>query len=206
VPTGGIKGLGGNGGGTYLPSYFRDNNALYRLNLYNGEINSVLPYSKKEYALSLSPNGTYLAYAEFGSTPVHLQDMNNDNEKTITLNNNYVLTGDFAWTSDSSNLIFASAMNGWEDGDGGISIYKVTIKDNHLENILLNDKRLLIPFPEYETNSYWSNENLLHVKSLNYLSYEYEYLSDLALDVQSGNITVLATPEPDLIGSPTPEP
>jgi hypothetical protein len=203
VQTGGIIGLGG-GGGTYLPGYFRDNNALYRLNLYDGEIKSVLPYSEKEYAFSLSPNDTYLAYTEFGSTPVHLQNMNNESEKTFTLNNSYVLTGDFVWTPDSSNLIFASAMNGWEDGEGGISIYKVAIKDHHLENILLNDKRLLIPFPEYETNSYWSNENLLYVKSLNYLSYE--YFSDPALDVQSGNVTVLATPEPDLIGSPTPKP
>jgi hypothetical protein len=196
--------LGSGGSGFYAPGYFWDNYGLYRLNLITGEIETILPYLEKGYSFSLSPSNEYLAYSKIESVPIHIKSMINNEEELITLNDDYVLTGAFAWSRDNSSLLFASAINGWEDGDGGISIYKVRIKDLRLENILLNDKRLLIPFPEYETNNYWSSENLLYVKSLNYLSYE--YFSELALDVQSGNVAIVSTPEPSLIGSPTPKP
>ncbi len=192
------------GSGVYPPGYFWDNYGLYRLNLITGLFENILPYSEKGYSFSLSPSDQYLAYSIFETTPVHIKNMVNDDEQLVALNEGYVLTGAFAWSGDSSSLMFASAVNGWQDGNGGVSIYKVTIKDYYLENILSNDKRLLVPFPAHDTNNYWSNENLLYVKSLNYLSYE--YFSELALDVQLSNIIVLASPEPSLIGSPTPKP
>ncbi|HCR70182.1 MAG TPA: hypothetical protein DIW23_01960 [Anaerolineae bacterium] len=194
-----------NGSGFYAPGYFWDNSSLYRLNLTTGEFQSILSSkSNNGYSFSLSQNGEYLAYSEFGSKLVHIKNMYNDEERLFNIEGDYVLSGIFVWSNDSSSLVFASAMNGWEDGNDGISIYKISINDFNLERILSRDKRLLIPYPQYETNNYWVNENLLYVTSLNYLSYE--YFSKLVLDVKTGSVDILSTPEPHLIGSPTPKP
>lgn len=196
------------GSGIYTPGYFWDNYSFYRLDLTNGKIQNLLSYKGKKfltgYSFSLSPSEQYLAYSEFGNKLVHIRDLYSGEEILFDIEGDYLLSGIFVWHNNSSSLVFASAMNGWEDGNDGISIYKISIKDLRLERILSRDKRLLIPYLEYETNNYWVNENLLYVTSLNYLSYE--YFSKLVLDVKTGSVDILATPEPHLIGSPTPKP
>ena len=198
-------------GDGFSPSdYFRDSNELYRLNLNSGNFEIVLPYVRYGYSYTLSPNGQYLAYSMPDEKKVvHIKDMSNNDEQQIVLKGDYALTGAFAWSVDNAKLLFASAVNGWKDGNAGISIFMLTINNLHLQPILLNDRRLLIPFPQWKDGehkdiTYWADKNLLYVWSLDNMSVE--YFSELALDVQSGNIVVMTTPNPSLIGTSTPKP
>src|SRR5690606_17671426 len=87
-----------NGSGFYAPGYFLDNYSLYRLNLTTGEFQSILSRKGKNgYSFSLSQNGEYLAYSEFGNKLVHMRNMYNDEEKLFNIEGDYVLSGIFVW-------------------------------------------------------------------------------------------------------------
>jgi hypothetical protein len=189
-----------------LSCYLPNRNELYRLSLDSGNFEVILPYTNNGYSYSLSPNDQYLAYSIPDKKIVHIRDMSNNSERQIELEGDYVLTGAFVWSTDSTKLLFASAINGWEDGTSGTSMFELTIKDIRPRTILFNDKRLLIPSPQWENGKlyYWANENLLYVSSFKIETVE--YYSKLAFDMQSGEIIVLATPNPQVIGSATPKP
>ena len=192
--------------------YFYDSNELYRLNLNSGDFEIVLPHTQWGYSYSLSPDDQYLAYSSLNEKSdekqiVHIRNMYTGAEQAIKLNGNYTLTGAFAWEKDSAKLFFASALSGWENEKGGAaSLFMLTLKNMYLQTVLRNDNRFLVPLPQRKDGNlnYWTNENYLYIASLNYETVE--YFSDLALDVQSGNVIVLATPNPTLIGSATPKP
>jgi hypothetical protein len=191
--------------GFYAPGYFWDSSVLYRLNLISGEFETILPYAEKGYSFALSPNGQYLVYANPEEKKiVRIRDMISGDETYIELEENYVLTGAFVWKPDSTKLIFASAMNGWDKKNAGISIFKLSMKNMYVQTLLYNDRRLLIPFPQVKDKNlyYWTNENLLNVRSLDYMSTE--YFNELALDIQTGYIVVLATAMPRSVNTAPP--
>lgn len=193
------------GDGFDARDYFWDGKALYRFNLSSGDLLSILPYANRVYAYSLSPNEEYLVY----STPekkgiVHIQNMNNGIEQQVEIEGNYVLTGAFVWNYDSTQLFFASALEGWDEGKSGISIFRLSMKNMHLQAVLYNDNRLLVPYPNWESSKYWTDENMLNVMSLHYMSAD--YLSELTLNIETGKIIVLATPNPSYVYTATPQP
>lgn len=200
------------GSGFDAPGYFWDNYSLYRLNLQSGYFENIIPPSDKGYSFSISPNDEYLVYSENESKTIHIIDLRTRIEQILSLDEDYVLTGAFAWKPDSTKLYFSSAINGWESEDEGISIFMLSINNMNIQTILFNDNRLLIPLAKQEDGSlwengnleYWVNDNLLNIESLDYMSVE--YFSRLALDVQSGEVIILSTPLPNLIGSATPKP
>jgi hypothetical protein len=199
------------GSGFYAPGYFWNSNHLYRLNLISGKFETILSDSENGFAFSLSPDGQYLAYANaLEKKVVHIRNMSSGEEQQFLLDGDYVLTGTFVWKLDNTKLFFASALNGWEDGKAGISIFMLTLKNMHIQTVLFDDMRLLVPNRDYvwsnrEVLKYlWPGENLLSVVSLYDGSLEYH--SELALDIQTGNIIVLAIPRPGLVKSATPKP
>jgi hypothetical protein len=95
-------------------------------------------------------------------------------------------------------------MNGWDKKNAGISIFKLSMKNMYVQTLLYNDRRLLIPFPQVKDKNlyYWTNENLLNVRSLDFMSTE--YFNELALDIQTGYIVVLATAMPRSVNTAPP--
>jgi len=196
------------GDGWYSPGYFYNDSVLYRLNLHTGDFKVVLPYTKIDgYAFSLSPNDQYLAYRNPNEENiVHINDLINGNDTQVKLDGTYELTGAFVWTSDSKQVFFASAKPGWLDGKAGISIFMLNINKMELHTKLFNDRRLLIPsFCSEEQNfSSWVDGDKLCVRSLDYMSEA--YFSDLLLNINTGNLIVIATPKPGLAITATPTP
>jgi hypothetical protein len=175
--------------------YFYDDEELLRLNLNSGKLETILPYAEGGYSYSLSPNDQFLAYSLLSEKKiVHIKNMDTGVEQRIELNGDYALTGMFAWSPDGTRLYFASALNGWDDGIISTSLFGLTIKDKHLQAILNRDSRFIVPSPRWENKKaiYWTNENYLYIDSLN----STEFFNSLALDVQSGKVIVLATPQP----------
>jgi len=196
----------GPGGGS-MAGLFRSSNELYRISLNTGKLETILPFAIEGYSYSLSPDGNYLAYSILEEENIiHIRNFKNNDEHLLKLKDDYVRSGAFVWTPDGKTLIFASAIKGWEEGTAGISIFALAMKDLYLQIILFNDERQLIPFAKWRDGKfyYWTEKNFLFVHSLKYMSVE--YFSELALDIQSGNVSVISTPHPQLIGSATPKP
>lgn len=85
---------------------------LYRLNVDNGTVTATLPPLKggNLYIFSFSPSGRWLAYTE--GVPTILDLLTGEN---ITLQEGRNSVGDFAWSPDSSNLIYGTCQPS-EDG------------------------------------------------------------------------------------------
>jgi hypothetical protein len=175
--------------------YFYNDEELLRLNLNSGKLETILPYAENGYSYSLSPNDQYLAYSLLSEKKiVHIKNMNTGSEQRIELNDDYAITGIFAWAVDSTKLYFVSALNGWDDGKVSTSLFQLTLRNMYLQAILNHDSRFIVPSPQWENRKavYWTSENYLYVDSLN----STEFFSNIALDVQSGKVIVLATPQP----------
>jgi hypothetical protein len=174
-------------------SYFIDGSTLYRLNLNSGKFEIVLPYLNSGYAYSLSPNGEYLAYTISSEKKViYIRNSNNGDEHQITLDGDYVLTGSFAWKTNGLEIIFAAALNGWDNHEAGTSIFMLSIPKMQLQPLVYNDARLLVPVDNCDKRMCWSDENTIHLTSLN--ESENYFLDDFTLNIQSGNIVALPTP------------
>lgn len=188
-------------GGGYSPyMFFLESKVLYRLNLQTGNFETILPYYEyKGYPFALSPNGQYLAYAILHEKNIiHIRDFINETEAEIKIEGNYVLTGAFEWKPDSQKLIFASALEGWDENLAGTSIFLLNLLDMQLKNIIYNDFRLLVP----DSFLGWEDDNTIYLTSLNENT-EY-FLEGITLNIRSGNITILpsATPWPTYTQTP----
>lgn len=196
---------GGCGGGWKI--LFLDTGYLYRLNLITGQFESLLPNAKAFFSYSISPDDHFLAYVNADDPKiVHLRDLNSGTENKIILDDDYVDTGIFVWSPDSSKLFFAGGLSGWEDGKSGMSIFRVTIKTMYLQALLVNDSRLLVPYSRWSdtTSSNWTNDYLLNVTSLNGNSEFYN--RDLCIDIRTGKVVDVTTPTPvyERVGTPSP--
>lgn len=182
------------GSGFYARGYFIDGGILYRLNLITGQLEDLFSDVQGIYGFSLSPDDQYLAFVTPAERDVvNIWDMSSDEIAVIELGEEYDMAGAFAWTPDSSKLLFAAATDGWLEGAAGISIFKLTINNMYLQMILYNDDRLLIPIYHWELKNYWLAENILNLTSLDYPSENYS--SQWTLDISTGIVTG-ATPTP----------
>lgn len=188
-------------GGGYSPYiFFLESKVLYRLNLKTGKFETILPYyENKGYAYALSPSGQYLAYAILHEKNIiHIRDFTNEKETEVEIDGNYILTGAFEWKADSQKLVFASALEGWDENLAGISVFVLNLPEMRLQTIVYNDFRLLVP----NSFSGWESENTIYLTSLNQNA-EY-FMEEFTLNIRSGSIIILpsATPWPTYTQTP----
>jgi hypothetical protein len=167
--------------------YFRNDNALYRLDLRNGEMQVILPY-KGSYAFLLSNDDQKLAYTEPNrQNIINILDIPSGLVQSRNIGSSYILSGRYAWNPDDSKVVFAAALPGWQEGKSGISVFVLDTNTLVLTNLLYNDLRLIIPFIwAYDTSPIWISDYLVQVEFLNY---EYAAIShDNYLDIRSGEI------------------
>jgi hypothetical protein len=186
-----------NGGdGFSAPGYFIDNQALYRLNLITGDLETILGGMGQYLAFSLSPDDQYLTYVNQEEQKiVNIRDLSTGEEIIIELEEKYVISGAFAWKPDSSGVVFAAGIDGWREGEAGISIFEITINPLHNRTILDNDLRLFIPYYYWDIKDFWIAENELFLYSLS-ISMPDVFYSKWSINTITGEITLLPTPTP----------
>ncbi|MDR3575382.1 MAG: hypothetical protein P4L50_16090 [Anaerolineaceae bacterium] len=92
---------------------FRDGDGLLRLDLFNGKVSEVLP--RGWYAFSFSPNDKFLVYVYNHIDNPHLSpviwilNITNGEKQKVALDPLYIEAGDFIWSSDEEQLVFAAA-------------------------------------------------------------------------------------------------
>jgi hypothetical protein len=98
--------IGYDGGGTCL--YGFGDQGLFRFNTNSGEVSATLPLvsGAHGYIISFPPQGRWFAYTRRtpGGTP-EVQDLQSGEE--IPLQNDQSATGDFIWSPDGANLVYA---------------------------------------------------------------------------------------------------
>jgi hypothetical protein len=147
---------------------FVSGKGLYRFNLQSGQLETILSPDDGYLSYSISPNDRYLAYSyPVESNIVRLLDLETLEEVTsITIDPVHTISGRFAWAFDSSQLVFAAGVQGFEDYEAGISLFKFTLSNNHIQPILLNDVRMLIPMPSRSGDSIWSEDGIIDLRSI----------------------------------------
>jgi hypothetical protein len=185
-------------------SFFQDTSPLYRFDLRSGEFEIILS-EPNIYAYGISPDGKYLAYArEDEKKVVHIRDLLTGEEKQITLERDYVLTGTFVWHANNREVVFASALNGWEDYSRGFSLFVLDTSDMHLKTYLYDDNRWLIPSVLWSKEEpRWLDENTIRLISLNEEA-DY-YWDEFTLNIRSWQINALPTPTRYPSITPTPQ-
>ena len=176
-------------------SFFGGDSVLYRLNLGSGEFETILPESGNFSSFALSPDDQILAYVTMDEQGVvYLRNMDTGEETAYPLDGDFVNTGAFVWTPDSNQVIFASAIEGWLENKAGISIVKITLRPNHIQVILNNDPRLLIPWTHFEDGEYeyWRENGILNLISINFGT-ELPYY-DWAIDIRTGIVLKSSPP------------
>jgi hypothetical protein len=174
------------GGGFYPPGYFVDESALYRIDLDTGQFETIL-HESDNYAVEISPDDKYLAYSPVQKNiTIYIMDLSTKSEREISIGDEYMNAGGFVWTPDSSTVIFAGGIENWFEGDKGISIFSLSIRDMHLQLIVYNDLRQLVPAWEciYEYDDHWIDNFTLRLDSLDEDYWNYEW----SIDIQSGEI------------------
>lgn len=118
---------------------------LYRFDLHSGRLITILSPDDGFLAFSMSPNERYLAYAYPGNV-VNILDLDPlEIVAVITLDPIHNLSGRFAWAYDSSQLIFASGVEGFDEYRTGISLFSYSLNSRNLQPLLINDERMLVP-------------------------------------------------------------
>jgi len=176
---------------------FLDVRALYRLDLTNGSFTIVLPETQTRYACSLSPSGRYLAFTDPAEpASVHIRDMPLNDQITVDLGDEFERAGAYAWSLDSTYVIFAAALPGWREGQSGVSLFTLDVGSVEPSILASPDNRLLIPVSScsWASDDCWIDDRTLALQSLRYPSEE--FWVEWAVDVTSGTMLALATRSP----------
>lgn len=174
--------------------FFGTGVSLYRLDLSLGNFTTILPFVKHNYYndFEISPNVQYLAYSDVkDGNVVFIQDLINGNRKTIRLENSYVLTGGFTWTPDGNHLIFAAAIDGWENNKAGFSLFRLDLRTMRLHTLILNNSRKLVPWNfYYPSQPTWIDSNTLSLGSVA----ETGFTNDWSININTGQVIPIPTP------------
>lgn len=196
------RGYGAEYGNECSRFFALDGQVLYRLNLVAGDLETLLPFSPNRwYSYALSPDDRYLAYVDLSDPDtVHIRNLVDGTEQLAPLAGNYVTTGAFAWKPDTGSLLFAAALKGWDEGEAGISLFKIEMPTLELNSIVIDDSRQLIPCLPFDP---WPEDDLIQVRSLNHLSDAFN--CNLAADFNTGKILIYGkTPKGCTTPTPTP--
>ena len=176
-------------------AYFRTDSNLHRLNLLTGEFETILA-PNTIYSYALSPNDRYLVYSRKDApSKVKIVDLISGREESIELDNDPFVSGSFVWNPGSTKVIFgtgeAKASNDWSDDVSKTSIFVLSISNSHIQPILVNEPRLLVPWNYFCEDTQWSDSNTVCLRSLDrqipsYLVY--------TINTQTGHVIALPTP------------
>jgi hypothetical protein len=138
-------------------------NSLYRVNLENGNFELVISNSEFS-ALEISPDDKFLVYSDWNEPArIHLRDLESSEDLSIKLNQDVIASGQYIWDPESEMVVFVGAQGNddpdWEDM-ASTSVFVLTIKDMHVQEILSRDDRIFIPYDCFDGN-YWSDENTI---------------------------------------------
>lgn len=176
--------------------YFGRGTPIYQINLETGEIIAVLERTENSYfGSSFSGNFKYFAYSEDKEPVViYIQDLlNKEVVKTIKIDEPYERVGGFVWSSDNKYFLFVAGQDGWEEGLAGVSLFRLNMKTLHLQVLLLNDKRNLVPWYNSDTFELWLDENTLNLISLK----EQDSLTEnWSINIETGQLLQISTPTP----------
>lgn len=100
-------------------NFFKNSISLYRLDLSNGRLTTTLRPTFNNlfswYATSFSSTGKYLAYVHADNVrKIYIQNIQTGELKEISLEENYIASGHFAWSDDDKNLVFVAAKQDWK--------------------------------------------------------------------------------------------
>ncbi len=128
--------------GNIFFNYFQDTLALYRLDLRTGKLTTTLqPFGNvfSGYSASLSPSSKYLTYVISNSPrDIHINDLQTGDAYTLTIDLQYIVSGNFEWSSDGTQAIFMGVKFGWGSEtpiSNGISYFLLDLKtktSNHI--------------------------------------------------------------------------
>jgi hypothetical protein len=118
---------------------FRDGDGLLRLDLFSGKVTEVLP--RGWYAFSFSPKDKSLVYVynhldKPGLPPViRILNLSSGENQRVVLDPQYIEAGDFIWSSNEGQLVFAAA-NGVLENEQ-LSLIRIDLQ-NLLPRILVD--------------------------------------------------------------------
>jgi len=178
---------------------FVDVYGLYRLNLFTGKLETILPHGG---AIKFSPNEKYLSYSD-NIDEIHILNLEDGADQAFQLSQKYVNVGYFFWSPDSKKLIFVGALDHWEDNiffdatpetKNGFSLLLLDLETMKVTTLLDNDIRMFTPgsYSTEKRNFWLDNDNI-------YLAGSEEgktYLYDIAKRQLSLISTLTPTPTP----------
>ena len=182
---------------------FGMNNEIYRMDLGTGEVVAILPEIEHGYYFdsTISADYQFLVFSD-SSQPNIIQVLNPTDKKTIKiieLDKKYVTTGGFTWTQDGEKLIFAAGNKGWEQGQAGISIFRLDMSTFQLQALLLNDRRNLVPWWNSDSYKLWLDNNILNMGSIKIDENDFSS-NEWAINIENGQVIHLESPT----STPTP--
>jgi WD40 repeat protein len=122
--------------------------ALYRVDLNNGDVWTVLPPSATEwadYAFAFSPDEKRIAYVSpFMPNVLHLLDLTTRQDVTKEFDNKFHL-GALMWTPNSSQILFVGITHDIINDANTSSMFLMNASDLSFEVLIDNDNRDFIP-------------------------------------------------------------
>jgi hypothetical protein len=159
---------------------------LYTLDLFNGDFKSLLG-GTSSYSIAFSPNDHYLIYSRHGQAGrADLLELATGVDRILRLSDRYVDIGIFTWTPDGQHVLLSAALDGWLEGQAGISLYRLDIGDRSLNPLLVDDRRQFVP-EFYSSSQPWLDRDTLLLRS-------FVDNSQAAIDIRTGLLQILPTP------------
>jgi Tol biopolymer transport system component len=164
--------------------------ALFRLDLMNGQVVEVLPpVPFLSYAMSISPNGRFLAYAKPGeNSKVYIRDFRNGQENAYSLPDEFDLPAFFVWSDDGKKLVFSVANENFGNGDysAGFGLFLLDRESDTLSLLVTDPPHL-----------YFAKQWISDTKILISILWDEFGLPDYIFDLETMNLTPISTPEPN---------
>jgi WD40 repeat protein len=162
---------------------FVDGWALYRLDLSNGNISTVLqPVPYLSYSFAFSPTDRYLIYTHPRQPKlIHVYEFSSGEDITFSLGDDYVIAGIFLWSPDGKKVVFSAARENWFETDDGFSLFMVDLSKQQI-NFLVSGK------PHEICAKEWLSDNKILVAEWT------TYWSGFVFDLSKMELSELSTP------------
>ena len=152
---------------------YEDGEALYKLDLENQKLFTVLPpyisSPRSSYAFSISPDESFIVFVD-QATPsvIYIQSLFSGEEEIVKLSEEVLKTGAFVWSLDSQSIAFSTLQK--SKGDFFSSIYFYQIPTKQLSRLLEDHPGVLFPnrmaLDEQHQVKHWHTPDILYIESV----------------------------------------